>query len=419
MRSLSRGESWFKLVFFAFWAGSCSPQAPAEEPPTEAKPFASAGDEEAEASAEGPAAPSGRLWATETFSPRPGSVPDPDLEELSDACGRGDAALHDVAAFVAQYQASHGDPPSLDEVNFELKRRGSPYVMPRMWTATTSGVPKAELLGAVQTWAKSRPARGQVRCGAASFDGAKERQLALLQVDVLAELAPLPTRVEAGVWLELEVGFLAPTTAASVVLLPPDGPPRTVNSTLEGTRARARLSLATEGTWLIQVMATQEGGPLPIASALVTAGKQPPDAYDARPVPGEKAFDASLNPGDALFVLVNAARKEEGLPALKRNKTLDRAATMHSTHMREQGRISHDTGHGDPAKRVAQAGITPKATGENVALAQSVQRLHRALWASPSHRENLLLRRWDEVGIGIVERADGALLATELFIDSN
>ncbi len=419
MRSLHRGESWFTLVFFAFWAGSCSPRTTATGPPTEAIPLAASADEDREASGEGAAAPSGRLWATETFSPRPGSVPDPDLEELSDACGRGDAALHDVAAFVAEYQARHGDPPSLDEVNFELKRRGSPYVMPRMWTATTSGVPKAELLDAVQTWAKARPSRGQVRCGAASFDGPKEHQLALLQVDVLAELAPLPTRVEAGAWLELEVGFLSPTTAASVVLLPPDGPPRTVNSTLEGNRARARVSLATEGTWLVQIMATQEGGPLPVASALVTAGKQPPDAYDARPVPGEEAFDPSLRPADALFVLVNAARHEQGLPALGRNKTLDRAATLHSTHMREQGRTSHDAGHGDPAKRVAQAGLAPKATGENVALAQSVKRLHRALWASPSHRENLLLLRWDEVGIGIVERADGALLATELFIDSN
>lgn len=397
---------------------ACASQKTAELPPEKPKPLAVPDEEEKPS--EPDRAPSGRAWADSTFSPRPGSVPDPELEPLVDACGRGDAALHTVAAWAAESQAETGDPPSLDAVNFELRRAGSPYVMPRLWSAVAAGDQSAEIQSHVDAWTKGKKARGQLRCGGGLFekeDGS--RVLVLLQVDVLAELTPLPTRASPGSWITLDVAFALPTTAASVVLLPPRGAPRNVTTTMNGgDRARARFVLETPGVWLVQVMATQEGGPLPVATALISAGEAPPDAFDGRPVPGEKAYDATLKPEDALFVLVNAAREEQGLPRLKRNRTLDRAARAHSEKMRDLGRISHDTGHGDPAHRVAAVGLSPKATGENVALASSVVRLHRALWNSPSHRENLLLRRWDEMGIGIVERSDdGALLATELFID--
>jgi uncharacterized protein YkwD len=87
--------------------------------------------------------------------------------------------------------------------------------------------------------------------------------------------------------------------------------------------------------------------------------------------------------------------------------------------MVEQGRISHDTGAGHPAHRIELAGLHPTASGENVALAGTVVRLHRVLWASPAHRENLLLRRWDEAGVAIVDDGAGSLYATQLFTDSD
>ena len=40
---------------------------------------------------------------------------------------------------------------------------------------------------------------------------------------------------------------------------------------------------------------------------------------------------------------------------------------------------------------------------------------HRALWASPSHRGNLLLDQFTKVGIGVVRGPDGAVWVTELF----
>lgn len=154
-----------------------------------------------------------------------------------------------------------------------------------------------------------------------------------------------------------------------------------------------------------------------MAQAIVSVGEPPPAAFAQAEVPGESAFNEQAAPDDALFALLNAARREHDLHPLRRNQTLDRVAAEHCRAMNARGQVSHDTGAGDPARRVEEAGLRPQATGENVALAASVPRLHRVLWASPSHRENTLLRRWDEAGVAVVQKDDGSLLATEVFID--
>jgi uncharacterized protein YkwD len=66
---------------------------------------------------------------------------------------------------------------------------------------------------------------------------------------------------------------------------------------------------------------------------------------------------------------------------------------------------------------VQAAELSILATGENVAHAIDVTRAHRALWASPSHRENLLQPRFDRVGIGIALDADGSIWVCEVFAD--
>ncbi|HEY3493779.1 MAG TPA: CAP domain-containing protein, partial [Polyangiaceae bacterium] len=61
------------------------------------------------------------------------------------------------------------------------------------------------------------------------------------------------------------------------------------------------------------------------------------------------------------------------------------------------------------------AGLTPTLLGENVAHARNALLAHRALWASPSHRANLLEPNYDSVGIGVAEDADGSVWVSELF----
>jgi uncharacterized protein YkwD len=113
----------------------------------------------------------------------------------------------------------------------------------------------------------------------------------------------------------------------------------------------------------------------------------------------------------SLFALQDAS------PALTRDATLDGIAEGHAVAMRKLGRIAHDAGDGDPARRVESAGLGVLVTGENVAHAPDVTRAHRVLWSSPSHRENLLQPRFDGVGIGVALDPDGSIWVCEVFAD--
>jgi len=412
---------WAALLLSALQGPACSPPTPANE-----SPAPSASSTPQAASSPQPAAskkaaaepePSGPPWAESTFSPRPGSVGDDRLSALLDACGAGDTALHHAAEGAAQRLAETGEPMELEEVSFELRRQGVPYVMPRMLGATARPEELGALVNHVEVWAKGPQPLGVRRCGVGAVDRDGALSVSIIVVDVLAELAPLPTRVETGTRLEVSALLALAPTAASVVLLPPTGAPFSVEAELERGRLWARYTPTAPGPWLVQIMATHVGGPRPVVQAMVTVGEEPPAAFAAIEVPGEAAYDPQARPDDALFALLNSARREHGLPALQRNETLDRVASAHCRAMRSRGQVSHDTGAGDPARRVEEAGLRPQATGENVALARTVPRLHRVLWASPSHRENLLLRRWDEAGVAVIEKTDGSLLATEVFID--
>src|SRR5690606_40545900 len=179
----------------------------------------------------------------------------------------------------------------------------------------------------VGSWAKQRPALGEYSCGVAAAE-LKDGTFAVvvIQADVLVDVQPIPTQVEPRSWLSLEAQLLVSATEATVLLLPPVGPPRQLRTKIEGATIKARFPIETAGTWLVQLMASVQGGPRPVAQLNVTAGIEPPDAPDAQPVPGEEAADAKLDYDDALFAAVNAARDFQGLPQLKRNRRLDALA---------------------------------------------------------------------------------------------
>lgn len=390
-----------------------SPPGLLPAPPAVATPGPSASDKEAQ---HGPHLP----WARSIYSPRPGSTPEPALVSVEQVCGNGDAALHEAATFVAQLHAKEGEAPSLERVRFHMQRSGAPYVSPRLWSATMNQLDERAVADQVQIWARSRPSQGEQRCGVGLHvpeQGAIV--VSVISVDVLADVAPLPTQVQLDTRLDLRATLLRPSTAASVVVLPPHGMPHSVETHLKGAAVEARLYIDGPGTWLIQLMATNTGGPQPVAQTLLTAEAPLPKEPNDQPVPGESRFSAQLSPADALFAMLNGAREEEGLPLLRRSDRLDGVARQHSLAMRDRNAISHDTGRGDPARRVEAAGMHPKAVGENVARARSSVHLHRVLWASPSHRENLLLRRWDEVGISVLEDRSGQWVATQLFADED
>jgi uncharacterized protein YkwD len=125
-------------------------------------------------------------------------------------------------------------------------------------------------------------------------------------------------------------------------------------------------------------------------------------------------FDSSAE--QQLFELLNQERARAGLPALKWDERLQRAAREHTARMVAARQLTHDA-PGEPAlpRRLAAAGLRFNSDGENVAYNSSVEGAHRGLMRSPPHRANILSPDFNAGGIG-VERAGDLVWVTQDFV---
>lgn len=347
-----------------------------------------------------------------------GAVPD-ELAPFVTRCRVGDAALARVAERFARRRSEGRAALDVSEISFALRAEGSPYMWPHTWTLEGGDLTSPAAVERMHAWLAGFTDGGERRCGVALAQTKQRSVLAAIAVDALADLDPLPVRVRAGSWLELSAHLLVPAFEAKFVVLGPSGPPRSVPTSFDGSRARARFAADRPGAFLVQLLANVAGGPRPVLEATVYADVEPPNSYVGEAAPGEP--QAPLSPAadqaDALLNMVNQARAAEQSPALKRDPQLDAIAAQHAEAMRRLRRIAHDVGDGDPRARVEAANLDVLAPGENVAHALDVTRAHRALWASPSHRENLLQPRFDGIGIGIAADPDGSIWVCEVFAD--
>jgi uncharacterized protein YkwD len=99
----------------------------------------------------------------------------------------------------------------------------------------------------------------------------------------------------------------------------------------------------------------------------------------------------------------NSDRARAGLPPLKVDAGLIRAARAHAAEMAAQKHISHQfSGEPSPSDRVAAlSSLHLERTGENVAVAPNIDDAHDALMASPPHRDNLLSPKFNVAGFGV------------------
>jgi uncharacterized protein YkwD len=235
-----------------------------------------------------------------------------------------------------------------------------------------------------------------------------------LAVDVLADLRALPTSATVGRDIDFEAQLLFDTPHAELLLLGPRGLPRRLSLARESRTLRSNFRAEHAGAWLVQLMADAAGGPRPVAEALVFAGTEPDATFASRSAPGEDV-PLGADPAEALFSMANQARSSEDTPPLRRHATLDRVALSHARAMQQAARLAHDVGSGSPDRRVEEAGLSPRAVGENVAHAMDVRSAHRVLWSSPSHRQNLLTRHFDHLGVGLASDPDGTIWVAEVF----
>ena len=116
-----------------------------------------------------------------------------------------------------------------------------------------------------------------------------------------------------------------------------------------------------------------------------------------------------------LFAAANGERMHRGLPALRWDAALYRAAQAHAQQMAARASISHQyPGEAELADRGRLAGARFSEIAENVAEAPTAVRIHEAWMNSPGHRANLLDPQVDSVGISVLRR-DGQLYAVQDF----
>jgi uncharacterized protein YkwD len=356
-------------------------------------------------------------WATTTGSPA--RVPEAILtdreSQLESACGVGERGLRTVAVRIVQRKLLGLPYLDEDELNFAQRVAGEPHVWSRAWIAAGRALDQATTLARLVAWRNSFRDGGERRCGVAiGFAADGSEVVAAVALDALGDLAPLPVRTRTGLWLTVDATLRVSATSARVLLLGPSGEPRAIPSSFDGNHVRARFAPDRPGEFAVQVLADVDSGPRPILEARVFADVDPPTREPNLAAPGEQV---AAGPTDAatLQAMIEAMRAAEHLPALVRDPRLDAVAEAHARRMMRTGSVGHDLGDGDPGARLAAAGLSARVAGENLARAKTVQLAHRALYASPSHRANLVRGTFDRLGLAVVEGDDGSRWVAELF----
>ena len=144
----------------------------------------------------------------------------------------------------------------------------------------------------------------------------------------------------------------------------------------------------------------------------------PAAAAKERANASQECADADIEPAadnlgrvrDAILCLHNEVRAEHGLPDLRENPKLRKAATGHSRAMVADGFFDHTTPAGvTMVDRILRARYVRRdqgwALGENIAWGTGSLSTPRgtvqAWMSSPGHRANILRRNYRELGIGI------------------
>lgn len=106
---------------------------------------------------------------------------------------------------------------------------------------------------------------------------------------------------------------------------------------------------------------------------------------------------------------LNAARASSGLPALRYDRQLSQAATLHACDMVRHGFFGHrGTDGSNSHQRVLQAGFNSCLTAENLAWGYDQSSQIVGGWLQSSgHRRNMLSRDARNFGIGVVDSPRG------------
>ncbi|MFP8902688.1 CAP domain-containing protein [Streptomyces atacamensis] len=145
------------------------------------------------------------------------------------------------------------------------------------------------------------------------------------------------------------------------------------------------------------------GTPRPTAPEQTPA----PEPTASRPAEPEPETDGAA--ARQVLRLVNAERTKAGCRPLTADERLARAARTYAGTMAERGVLSHVGPDGSTmASRVEAAGYSWSALAENIARGQKTPEQVMNGWMnSPGHRRNILNCAYQDIGIGVSEKAGG------------
>lgn len=119
---------------------------------------------------------------------------------------------------------------------------------------------------------------------------------------------------------------------------------------------------------------------------------------------------ATWTPRRDMLGWMNTARSNHGSVVLDRGWRLREMADDHSRQMANAGRIFHTVSLGSKLTFVSWS-----VAGENVGAGGSMRALFDAFMKSDAHRDNILLRGFRRVGVGVYAQ-DGFLWVTLIFV---
>lgn len=122
---------------------------------------------------------------------------------------------------------------------------------------------------------------------------------------------------------------------------------------------------------------------------------------------------------EEMLILINEARKKEGLAPLRLNNELIEMSEFKAKDMKKLDKLSHEGSYGSFKDLLSLYNIQYQMSGENVLFrGRSVQDMFDLWWNSPGHRANIMNPKYRQVGIGFedieVEKRTSVLKSDEL-----
>ena len=117
-----------------------------------------------------------------------------------------------------------------------------------------------------------------------------------------------------------------------------------------------------------------------------------------------------------LLDLTNQSRANSGLPMLRMDPRLCRAARLHSANMARLNSMSHNLEGRSHQHRTMEAGYPSGMVAENICYSQGNPQAAINTWLNSSgHRANMLSNQYSDLGVGIGYSSNGQPYYTQVF----